>query len=286
MERIYTSSARFDTPRALTEDEIRKIAPSVFATTAHESRSARFAPIPTIEVLRDLKNEGFSVVGVKQSISRRPNGADFAKHLLRLRRLDDAVKHTVNSTVLELLMKNANDGSSVWDFLAGLFRIQCLNSMACLTETIDHIKVRHTGDARAKVIDASFRVVGQAEKLLAAPAEWSQLKLERDERIAFAEAAHTIRFADAEGKTTTPITPEQLLRVRRTEDHGTDLWTTYNVLQENAVRGGVHGVGVNANGQRRRTTTRQITGIEQDVKVNQRLFKVANAIAAALGKGV
>lgn len=64
---IYTHTARFDTARALTEDEMRKAAPSIFATAAHESRSERFQPIPTIEILRGLMAEGFMPVGAKQS---------------------------------------------------------------------------------------------------------------------------------------------------------------------------------------------------------------------------
>jgi hypothetical protein len=78
---IYTNTARFDTSRELTEMEMRKLAPSIFATSAHESRSERFMPIPTIEVLRGLKDEGFVPVGVKQSASRTPGKADFTKHL-------------------------------------------------------------------------------------------------------------------------------------------------------------------------------------------------------------
>lgn len=60
---IYTETARFDTGRALTETEMRRIAPSIFAVTAHESRSERFQPIPTIEILRGLMREGFMPVG-------------------------------------------------------------------------------------------------------------------------------------------------------------------------------------------------------------------------------
>jgi hypothetical protein len=33
---VYTHTARFDTARALTEEELRKAAPSIFATAAHE----------------------------------------------------------------------------------------------------------------------------------------------------------------------------------------------------------------------------------------------------------
>ncbi len=62
---IYTDTARYDTGRAMTE--LRRAAPSIFATTTHESRSERFQPIPTIDVLRGLMKEGFVPVGAKQS---------------------------------------------------------------------------------------------------------------------------------------------------------------------------------------------------------------------------
>jgi hypothetical protein len=46
-------TARFDdSARALTEDEMRRAAPSIFAARPHASRSQRFRAIPTIEVLR------------------------------------------------------------------------------------------------------------------------------------------------------------------------------------------------------------------------------------------
>ena len=64
---ICTDTARFDNARAMREDEMFKTAPSVFALTAHESRSHRFQPIPTIEILRALTKEGFVPVGAKQS---------------------------------------------------------------------------------------------------------------------------------------------------------------------------------------------------------------------------
>ena len=60
---IYTNTARFDTGRSMTETELRRAAPSIFAMSAHESRSERFIPIPTIEILRGLIAEGFVPVG-------------------------------------------------------------------------------------------------------------------------------------------------------------------------------------------------------------------------------
>lgn len=282
---IYANTtARFDhTARALTETEMMKIAPSIFATTAHESRSERFQPIPTIEVLRGLMAEGFMPVGAKQSGSRDGSKRDFTKHMIRLRRIDTDKRYEVGGTVCEILLKNANDGTSAYDLMAGLFRIQCLNSLVTQTSTIDSVKVRHSGDVMGKVIEGTYRVMGEAEKALAAPADWSGVKLDRDEREIFAEAAHFIRFADADGNLDTAIKPQQLLMPRRYDDRGDDLWTTFNVAQENVIRGGLRGIGRDANGNRRRTTTRAVNGIDQDVKLNKALWTLTEKMAALKG---
>ena len=284
MNMIYAQTARFDTGRALSEDELRKVAPSVFATTAHESRSTRFAPIPTIEIVRGLAREGFGVVGAKQSVTRVAGKSDFTKHLLRIRKLDADSSYAVGDTVAEMLLKNANDGTAAYDLFAGLFRIACLNSLVTQVGTIDSVKVRHRGDVMSKVIDGTFSVVENARLALAAPAQWSQLKLDREESLAMAEAARAIRFGDADGNVDSPITATQLLTARRREDsERNNLWTNFNVLQENVIRGGLSGVAVNANNVRRNMTTRAINGIDQDVKLNRALWTLANRMAELKG---
>ncbi|MER9768921.1 DUF945 domain-containing protein [Mesorhizobium sp. M0189] len=280
---IYQNTARFDIGRALTEDELRRSAPSVFALAAHDSRSERFQPIPTIEIVRALAKEGFHVVGAKQSGTRDESRKEFTKHLLRLRRLDNLAAHTVGDTVCEILLKNANDGTSAYDLMAGLFRIRCLNSMVSQTATLDSLKVRHSGDVAGKVIEGTFTVLDAAQKALAAPQDWSTVKLEREEQTILAEAAHVLRFADADGNVETPIQPAQLLIPRRHDDRSADLWTQFNVVQENVIRGGLHGIGRDANNRRRRVTTRAVNGIDQDVKLNKALWLLGARMAELKG---
>lgn len=272
---VYTNTARFDTGRALTEDEMRHMAPSIFAVDAHESRSDRFRAIPTIEVLRALQKEGFEPVGVKQSTARDAGRQDFTKHLIRLRRMDNVQTYRVGDTVCEMLLKNANDGTSAYDLMAGLFRIACLNSLVAQTGTIDSVKVRHSGEVTHKVIEGTYRVLGEAQKALAAPQDWSQRQLGREEREIFADAAHVLRFGDADGEVTTPIRATQLLAPRRHADAANDLWTTFNVVQENVIRGGLHGTQRTAGQRPRRVTTRAVNGIDQDVKLNKALWILA-----------
>lgn len=265
---IYTQTARFDTGRAMTEAELYRAAPSIFATEAHHSRSDRFAPIPTIEIVRGMAKEGFAVVGAQQAVARIEDKKPFTKHLLRFRRLDDAAKYTVGGSVVEILLRNGNDGSSAYNLMAGMFRIQCMNSLVCQTSTIDEVNIRHSGKAFDKVIEGSYEVLRSAEQVMRAPAEWSQIQLDDHRRNAFAKGAHVERFGE---ESTTAVKPEQLLIPRRSADTGTDLWSTFNVLQENCVRGGITARGPNG-----RRTTREIHGIDQSVKVNKGLWAMAD----------
>jgi hypothetical protein len=202
-------TARFDdSARALSEDEMRRAAPSNYAARPHASRSERFRVIPTIEVLRGLEQEGFFPVGVKQSASRDASKTDHTRHMIRLRRLDDARQFRVGDVVCEIILRNANDGTTAYELMAGLYRIRCLNSLVAQIATVEAIKVRHSGDALQKVIDGTYRVLTQAEAVFAAPQDWSRIALDCDAKAALAASAHLLRFGDADGKVVTPIKPE------------------------------------------------------------------------------
>ena len=115
----------------LTDEQIRQVAPSVYASTAHASRSAGFAPIPTSEILIGLRREGFDVVQAGQSRCRDESRTGFNKHLLRLRHRDQkpGKAQAIGDVFPEVVLVNANDGSSSYAMSAGLFRLGCLNGM-------------------------------------------------------------------------------------------------------------------------------------------------------------
>jgi hypothetical protein len=126
-------------------------------------------------------------------------------------------------------------------------------------------------------------VIEDAKLALAAPQDWAQIQLDRDEKLAMAEAARVLRFGDAEGNVNTPIQATQLLEARRRDDTENNLWTNFNVIQENAIRGGLHGVAIDANTRPRRITTRSVNGIDGDVRLNRALWTLANKMAELKG---
>ena len=281
MDSIYTNSARFDKPHALTEDEMRKMAPSIFAVDAHESRSEKFSPIPTIEILRALAHEQFFPVGVQQIASRLPGHEEHSKHLVRIRRLDD-IERQVGDNVFEIMLRNANDGSSKYNLMGAMFRIRCMNSLVTHESTVDEVTVRHSGDALYNVIEGTYRVLESADRVLEAPMKWGAIPLDEPERIAFAAKAHALRFG--EGEKMAPmagsISSLDLLQQHRDGDRGHDLWTVFNVVQENAIKGGIEGLGTDRLGRERLYRTRPVKGIDQTVGLNRALWKLAADTAA------
>jgi hypothetical protein len=178
---------------ALTDDQLRAAVPSIFATEAHESRSARFTPIPTIKVLYGLRAEGFEPFGAQQARTRVEGKAAYTKHLLRLRH-----RSLANATgeAFEIVLVNANDGTSAYQMLPGFFRMVCANRLMT-GETFNEVKVRHSGDAVGAVIEGAFQVLQDAPRVTAQVAGFKTVTLSEDERGAFAEAAHVLRFPKA-----------------------------------------------------------------------------------------
>jgi len=269
---------RVQTP--LTLDMVRQYAPSAFATHAHESRSDRYTYIPTINVIEGMIKAGFQPFSASQSRSRIEGKAEYTKHMIRFRHMDLTSPMVVGDIIPEVVLVNSHDGTSAYKLIAGMFRLVCSNGLMVADSTTASVSVMHKGNIVADVIDASNGIITSSQKALNAASAWSNLQLTDGEQSAFAEAAHTVRFADAEGKVTTPITAAQLLRPRRSDDNGADLWKTFNRVQENVIKGGLHGIQRDANGRRlRAVSTRQVKGIDQDVKLNRALWTLAERMA-------
>lgn len=267
----------------LTNDQLVTRAPSIFAAQAHESRSARYAYIPTARIVDQLRDNGFMPVMAMQSKVRSDNSRkEFAKHMIRFRHVDYAnVSLAVGDVFPEVVMVNSHDGSSSYNLMAGLFRLVCGNGMVIASGTMDAVRIHHTGNVAQNVIDGSYRVLDDSRKALDVAGRWQQKILSEREQTALAIGAHHLRFADAAGNVETPIQPAQLLRVRRVDDRANDLWSTFNRVQENVIKGGLHAVATAADGKRRRMSTREVKGIDGNVNLNKALWKLAEHLASS-----
>ena len=286
--------ARFGFARKepLTEAELRRYAPSLFATEAHHSRSDRFAPVPTIDIVRGLQREGFEVFSASQAKTRDASKRDFTKHMVRLR--NPSFRQQSNGDTFEIVLINGNDGSSAYRMMPGFFRMVCSNGLI-VGESLGEIRVRHSGNALHDVIEGAYTVLADAPKVVDRVESFRALSVSRDEAMAFATAAHQLRFPNAAldiedaDFAPAPVEPIRLLSARRQEDMAerSNLWGVFNVVQENVIRGGQKGwverKDARGRTQTRRASTRAVSGIDGNRDLNRALWTLAEEMAKLKG---
>lgn len=282
--------------RALTESELKVMVPSIYATEAHESRSVRYTYISTADMLAGLAKEGFLPFDAKQAKCRDEGQKAFTKHLIRFRHESTAPQgyraSDPSKPIPEVVIVNSHNGTSSYQMFGGLFRALCLNGLIVSDGHVEEVRIHHKGNILENVIEGAYRVLGNVTKALTVHDDWKAIELSDKERLFFAEAAHEIRFGEPEtNQETGQVVPashipaDKLLRARRQEDTKPDLWTVFNRVQENAIKGGLKGIApahVNEEGKRvpaRRVSTKHVTGIDQDVKLNRALWSLAAKMA-------
>lgn len=263
------------TSTPLTMEQIHRAAPSIFAESRHESRSERYTYIPTSQIVQGLMKEGFQPFAVAQGGSRIEGKREFTKHVVRLRYIGSE-QVRVGDSFPEILLGNSHDGTSAYTLRAGVFRWVCLNGLVVADQQVADVRIPHKGDILGQVLDGCIEVMQQLPKVAGQIESWQQLQLTNDEQQAFGRAALALRYDEP---SEAPVRVDQILAARRGADVKNDLWTTFNRVQENIVRGGVHYVDRTPAGRRVRRTTREINGIDQNTALNRGLWTLASEMA-------
>lgn len=251
----------------LSDAQIRTVAPSIFAEAPHESRSQRYSYIPTAEVLTELRKEGFQPFMVCQTRVRHEDRREYTKHMLRLRHASQINGAEAN----EIILLNSHDGSSSYQMLAGMFRFVCQNGLVW-GDTFADVRVPHKGNVTDHVIEGAYEVLHGFEQVQDSRDSMRAITLDEGEAEVFARSALTLKYDNA-GKAL-PITESQVLQPRRFDDNRSDLWSVFNRVQENLVKGGVS--SRTANGRQQRT--RPVQGIDQNVRLNRALWLLADGL--------
>jgi len=260
----------------LEDQEIRRSAPSIFASQAWAETSQNYRFLPTISVVNALRDSGYSVVKATQSHCRIEGKGEFTKHMIRLRHSTFMNPLNIGDEVPEIVLVNSHDRSSAFKLMLGIFRLVCSNGMVVASEKIESLSVRHTGSNNLlnEVIDVTAEIINEAPKAIEQINRFKSIPLSPDEQLAFASGARELMT------TSINLEPVSLLRVRRYNDYPSkdgsrDIWKTTNVIQENMIRGGIR--GVNANNRQMRT--RGVKSVQGDININQALWTLTEHLA-------
>ncbi|ENU2135222.1 DUF932 domain-containing protein, partial [Salmonella enterica] len=217
----------------------------------------------------NLRREGFEPFFACQSRVRDPGRRDYTKHMLRLRRAGQIT----GQQVPEIIILNSHGGESSFQLLPGVFRSVCTNSLVC-GQSFGEIRVPHRGDIAGKVIEGAYDALGVFDRVEEKREAMQSLQLPPPAQQALAKAALTYRF----GEEHQPVTATQILTPRRYEDRKDDLWSVFNRIQENLLKGGLPG----RTAKGKRSHTRAVNGIDGDVRLNRALWVMAEQMQQAL----
>ena len=253
--------------RPLSDDQIRAVAPSIFADAPHGSRSERYAYIPTATVLTKLRQEGFEPFMVCQTRVRNEDRREYTKHLIRMRHASQINGSEAN----EIILLNSHDGTSSYQMLAGMFRFVCHNGLVC-GDTAADIRVPHKGDVAGQVIEGAYEVLQGFGQVRQSRDAMRAITLDTGEAEILARSALALKYGDPDKPA--PVTESQLLVPRRFDDRKPDLWSAFNRIQENMIKGGLS--ARTALGRRQRP--REVQGIDQNLRLNRALWMLADGM--------
>jgi hypothetical protein len=272
MSRFRNSSLSLNC--ALSNVEIGRIAPSIFAEAPIVGVSDRYTFLPTGSILDGMRSNGWLPVAVDQQRVRRENRRGFQKHLIRFQRAEH-IGTTIENRP-EVVLLNSHDKSSAYQLHAGIFRFVCSNGMILADSVFESISIKHYGFNPDSVIEGSFKILDSMPQLMDSVEEMRSIPLTLRQRLAFAAGALALKWEDPENA---PIRPEKVLEPRRSEDARTDLYTCLNTVQENLIQGGQKDYGKRKPDTRRPyPRTRGVKAIDENVKLNKALWHMAQVL--------
>jgi hypothetical protein len=259
-------SRRFQGNTELTDEDMRKFASAIFAEAAKGDVSEKYQFVPTIDVISQLRGEGWKPVQVQQARVIKEENAGFQKHLVRFKH-DELSFH---DEAIQAVLINSHNRSAAYQLRTGVFRFICCNGLIC-GDTFEKFSVKHIGDGATadQVLSATRQISGNAEAVAGSIAEMKDMELSPDEQGVFSLAASRLIVEDNEEL---PFNPARLNTPRRQLDAGGDLWRTFNRVQENVIKGGIRYI---KKGEWKRHSTRKVTSIDRNVKLNQALWTLA-----------
>lgn len=270
--------SRKDNGRALTDQEVMRMAPAAFADTQADHLSDRYGQVTTADAIGILADYGFSPVQAAQ-VKTRKSSPDHAAHLIAFAPTSGEL--TADGSRGEIILYNSHDGQSSLKLFAGAYRFICSNGI--IAGNGFDAKLRHTSGTVANFEGMLRDTAASLPDLMGRIERMQNVQVDPMQALDFAYNAATLRWewlgADVpeSGLFADKGTLVSMLRPARYGDQSNDAWTVYNRVQESLVRGGAKVRSFtekNPHGAMRRS--RPIGSVSGVVKTNRELWDLAD----------
>ena len=231
--------------------------------------SNKFGFISSSDLVVNLESKGLTLADVVESKIRKTKELrqGYQKHVMRF---NTGLSNSHGN--LQVLAINSHEGSSALTFRLGFFRTVCSNGLIIGSDLIPQIKVRHTNNGLLKLNDSVEELMEWRTVAMDNMEKMTAKKLSQDEFEKLAIESAKIRMGE---KFTDKIVP--LFEAKRYADNSPDLFTAFNVIQENVMRTGFYALNKETNVS---IKVRAIKGVNASLDLNTALYNEAMKLTA------
>jgi hypothetical protein len=242
---------------------------SICLTQTSHIGSNKFGFISSSNLVQTLEGKGLKLADVVESKIRKDKEKrlGYQKHVMRF---NTGISNAHGN--LQLLAINSHEGSSALTFRLGFFRLVCSNGLIVGSDLIPQIKVRHSASGLLKLDNAIEEAMEYQTAAKQSMEKMLDTKVSAETLEALSREALKLRLGE---KYSDKLVP--LFEAKRWEDERQDLFSVFNVIQENVIRTGFYALNKETNVA---TKVRAIRGVESNVVLNNALFNAAMKFAA------
>jgi hypothetical protein len=245
-------------PQIIPIDVLKQKVPSAFATHPHSSRSEKYSFIPTEKLIDDMSKMEWYPTYARQDGSKV--NAGFQKHMLRFRKnFEEGLERYP-----ELLLINSHNGRSRCIVYGGFIEAVCSNGLISVSlQSQSSFKILHMHYTFSNIESLVKNIIDDVNLQAKNIKNFIELELDETKKMWVAKQAASTLYPDQ------AVQLPSLLNVRRPSQERNDLWTVWNVIQENVIKGGVKFAHTN-----KETTSREVKNIRKEVFSNLALWAI------------
>ena len=253
----------------------------VTTTVKGTGLSDRYSLIPTTDICNALQEAGWEFTSGTARRTRSESRSLTAAHVLRFR---NNSLPKVGDNIIEAVILNSHDGTTAFEMGFGVYRLACANGLIIRTASLGGFRLTHSSLNLQNVFYAAKTMSERAPMVADTISRWQEIKLDEEQQLSLIRKSLTARWDNIEFSDM-----DAFMQPQRAEDTGTDLWTSFNRIQERVIRGGMT-VTLRRNRHNEAgeltdifETTRKATAIRgaiKQVRLNQQLFEIAESFAA------
>ena len=258
--------------QSISLDQLRSQLPQAFVTAPASRVSNRYTFIPTSQILTDLDTLGWKIRSITNPRYKSEAKMLHGKHLVRLFHPNLQINADGDQNYVEIALYNSSDGTSRFRMEVGIFRMVCSNGLVIKTSDFGSVNMRHLNYSFETLKASIDEMIAGLPNVVTKINTFSARILTQAEMTQLAQQAYGLRNT---GRQATAEEIQSILNPRREADAPNNLWTVYNRVQEAVIMGG--STLVDRRGRSR--TARSIRDLGKQLKYNQELWQMAEALA-------